>query len=78
MTADLCKVKNNESLHTLIATGAGAGITAAFNAPLSGILFVIEEMRPEFTYTKASIKAVLLAVLLLAWSISLLWGLIPF
>ncbi|WP_455595567.1 H(+)/Cl(-) exchange transporter ClcA [Acinetobacter pecorum] len=58
MTADLCKVKNNESLHTLIATGAGAGITAAFNAPLSGILFVIEEMRPEFTYTKASIKAV--------------------
>lgn len=60
MTADICKVKNKESQHTLIAAGAGAGITAAFNAPLGGILFVLEEMRTEFNYTNASIKAVII------------------
>jgi chloride channel protein, CIC family len=58
MVSDTCHLKNKDSQHTLIATGAGAGITTAFNAPLSGILFVIEEMKGEFTYTKASIKAV--------------------
>lgn len=58
MISDTFRIKNKDSQHTLIATGAGAGITTAFNAPLSGILFVIEEMRSEFTYTKASIKAV--------------------
>lgn len=60
MVSDTCKLRNKESQHTLVATGAGAGITTAFNAPLGGILFVIEEMRGEFTYTKASIKAVLI------------------
>jgi len=63
MISDTCKVENKESQHTLIATGAGAGITTAFNAPLGGILFVIEEMREEFTYTKTSIKAVFIGCL---------------
>ena len=58
MISDTCKLKDKDSQHTLIATGAGAGITTAFNAPLSGILFVIEEMKGEFTYSKSSIKAV--------------------
>lgn len=60
MVSDTCRLKNKESQHTLIATGAGAGITTAFNAPLGGILFIIEEMHDEFTYTKSSIKAVLI------------------
>jgi CIC family chloride channel protein len=34
---------------TLITAGAGAGLAAAFNAPLSGLVFVLEEVRREFT-----------------------------
>lgn len=33
---------------TLISSGAGAGLAAAFNAPLSGLIFVLEEVRRDF------------------------------
>lgn len=33
---------------TLISAGAGAGLAAAFNAPLSGLIFVLEEVRRDF------------------------------
>lgn len=33
----------------LIAAGAGAGLSAAFNAPLSGMVFVLEELQGNFT-----------------------------
>ncbi len=32
----------------LISAGAGAGLSAAFNAPLSGLVFVLEEIRRDF------------------------------
>ncbi len=32
----------------LIASGAGAGLAAAFNAPLSGLVFVLEEVQRDF------------------------------
>ncbi len=32
----------------LIAAGAGAGLSAAFNAPLAGVFFVLEELRNNF------------------------------
>jgi len=34
---------------TLIAAGAGAGLAAAFNAPLSGLVFVLEEVQRDFS-----------------------------
>lgn len=50
----------------LIACGAGAGLAAAFNAPLAGFIFVIEELRREFspvTYGTALIAAVMADVI---------------
>ena len=32
----------------LIAAGAGAGLAAAFNAPLAGVMFVLEEVQKDF------------------------------
>ncbi|MFO0840137.1 MAG: H(+)/Cl(-) exchange transporter ClcA [Phycisphaerae bacterium] len=49
------------TLPQLISCGAGAGLAAAFNAPLAGFIFVLEEMHRELsalTYGGALIAAV--------------------
>jgi CIC family chloride channel protein len=35
--------------NTLIAAGAGAGLSAAFNAPLAGLVLVLEEVQRDFS-----------------------------
>ncbi|MEA9390114.1 H(+)/Cl(-) exchange transporter ClcA [Acerihabitans sp. TG2] len=64
MIVDIFRVRGAEARHTLLATGAAAGLSAAFNAPLAGILFIIEEMRPQFRYNLISIKAVFIGVIM--------------
>ncbi|PLR41236.1 H(+)/Cl(-) exchange transporter ClcA [Chimaeribacter californicus] len=63
MLVDLFRLKSAEARHSLLATGAAAGLSAAFNAPLAGILFIIEEMRLQFRYSLISIKAVFIGVI---------------
>lgn len=64
MVLDMFRQRGAEARHSLLATGAAAGLSAAFNAPLAGILFIIEEMRPQFRYNLISIKAVFIGVIM--------------
>ena len=64
MVLDVFRMRSAEARHTLLATGAAAFLSAAFNAPLAGILFILEEMRPQFRYNLVSIKAVFTGVIM--------------
>ncbi|MBD1576938.1 H(+)/Cl(-) exchange transporter ClcA [Vibrio sp. S11_S32] len=61
MVSDIFRLKDPDGQHSLLACGAAGGLTAAFNAPLAGIMFVVEEMRPHFRYNLLSIKAVIIS-----------------
>lgn len=43
-----------EDVRALVATGAGAGLAAAFGAPLAGALFVLEEVEQRFDFRIAA------------------------
>ena len=60
MIGDLFRLKNSDDKHTLLAAGAAAGLSVAFNAPLAGVIFVVEEMRSEFKYGLISFKAIMI------------------
>jgi len=59
MIVDKFNLKSRQA-NSLVAAGAGAGIAAAFNAPMAGIIFVIEEMNKKFRFSTVSIKLVIL------------------
>lgn len=61
MVSDIFRIKNDDTRHSLLASGAAGGLSAAFNAPLAGIMFVMEEMRPQFRYTLISVRAVIIS-----------------
>ena len=64
-------------LHTLLAAGAAAGLSAAFNAPLAAVLFVIEETRKQFRYTFRSYVAVIVASAASGYGMELVGGTAP-
>lgn len=63
MLGELFKLSVNRT-DSLIAAGSAAGLAAAFNAPLAGILFVMEEMRNQFSYSFTSFKIVVICCLM--------------
>lgn len=60
MLADFFKL-NRSKTNILIGAGAASGLAAAFNAPLAGVLFILEEMRQHFKLSAVSFKAVTIA-----------------
>ncbi|PKF60472.1 H(+)/Cl(-) exchange transporter ClcA [Psychromonas sp. psych-6C06] len=63
MISDIFKV-NKADAQALLAAGAAGGLAAAFNAPLAGIMFVIEEMRSQFNYNLTSTKSVFMSAIM--------------
>lgn len=62
MVSDKLKF-SKEDFHTLLAAGAASGLASAFNAPLAGIMFVLEELRMQFKFSFSSVQAVTVAVI---------------
>jgi CIC family chloride channel protein len=65
---------NRHRRDTLIAAGSAAGLAAAFNAPLAGVLFVMEEMRNQFNYSFTNFKMVIICCVFSTIALQLIVG----
>lgn len=68
---------NRKHCDLLITAGAAAGLTTAFNAPLAGVLFVLEEMHKEWKFSFISFKVVALSCLFASISLNCIIGIQP-
>ncbi len=60
MVKDIFK-QTEDKTNPLVSAGAAAGLASAFNAPFSGVMFVMEEMHGHFKYSFYSIAAIMIA-----------------
>jgi len=67
---DMLPRSDGNSAHALVA----AGLTAAFNAPLAGMIFVMEEMRDPFRYNFLNVRLLAIAVLTATLVVNLIVG----
>ncbi len=72
MLGEFFKLKRHR-IDTLIAAGSAAGLAAAFNAPLAGVLFVMEEMRNQFNYSFTNFKMVVICCVAATLSLNSSW-----
>lgn len=73
MLGDMFRLSRRRS-DTLIAAGSAAGLAAAFNAPLAGVLFVMEEMRNQFNYSFTNFKMVMICCVMATITLNLIIG----
>lgn len=67
-----------EEARALWGAGGAAGLTAAFNAPLASIAFIIEEARDAFPYRVRTYGAVIIACGFSALTTTALTGAVPY
>lgn len=72
LVGQLLKLPNN-SIRTLVASGAAAGIAASFNTPLAGVIFALEVIMMEYALN-SFIPVMLAAVVATALSNAVLGG----
>lgn len=73
MLAEKCQLSKSKT-DILIGAGAAAGLAAAFNAPLAGVLFILEEMRQHFKLTVTSFKSVMITCIMATLVVNLCFG----
>ncbi|MFB2838854.1 H(+)/Cl(-) exchange transporter ClcA [Floridanema evergladense] len=65
---------NHEQTRVLVAACGGAGLATAFNAPLAGIMFVFEELKPVFEDEVHAYRAVTLSCISATVGLQLILG----